>query len=146
MKITVTIKKRTLPQWLLMFLVMFPVLLPSLVMLGLPSAIHYCLDAVWMALCVCGIYRVYAKRSCRVNGVTLWVLLFFVYTFLVYLVVWQSPVYYLWGIRNNFRFYAAFLSAAAFLKEQEAEEYLSLFDSLFCLNFVFRRIIFIYFI
>ena len=66
----------------------------------------------------------------------IWICLFLIYTGLVIIVQFQSPLYYLWGMRNNFRYYAAFLAIAAFLDRRDAENYFNLLDKFFWLNIV----------
>ena len=125
---TITLKKRSQAELLTGILIVMPFWLGTLrEFLGLPSAIQYLLDAVWCLLLA------YMFRS-RHKGplilrVCVW--LFLIYTALVYLVQFQSPLYYLWGIRNNFRFYAAFFAFCLFLNQRDADDYFRLFDKLF---------------
>lgn len=95
--------------------------------LGLPWIIRYLLDIAWCLLLV------YMFLSGRRGDLALgiWVWLFLIYTLCAYLPQWQSPLYYLWGLRNNFRFYAAFFAFAAFLKISDVDAYWKLFDGLF---------------
>lgn len=136
MNTTLRIKRRSLPEWLTIFLVLFPCLSAALIQLaGFPYAISYFTDLVWLLLLALGMLGAGRKNALTVNSIGLWVLLFAVYTLLSYLVQWQSPLYYLWGFRNNFRFYAAFFAVAAHLKIQDAEKCFRLFDCLFYWNF-----------
>ena len=48
----------------------------------------------------------------------------------------QSPFYYLWGFRNNFRGYVLFFAVIYYFDEENAEEALSLFDKMFYINAV----------
>ena len=137
MKVTLRIKKRSLPEWLTIFLVLFPFASATLTQLaGLPSAIDYCLDLAWVLLFTLGAVHTFRKGKLVTNAAGLWVILFVVYTLTVYLMHWQSPLYYLWGLRNNFRFYAAFLAVAAFLRQEDAEKSFRIFDCLFYWNFL----------
>lgn len=95
--------------------------------LGFPRAVLYLSDVSW---CLLLVYMLLSgRRGDLVLGIWIW--LFLIYTLLTYLPQWQSPLYYLWGLRNNFRFYAAFFAFAAFLKPADVEGYWKLFDKLF---------------
>ena len=137
MNTTLRIKRRSLPEWLTIFLVLFPFASATLTQLaGLPSAIDYCLDLAWVLLFTLGAVHTFRKGKLVTNAAGLWVILFVVYTLTAYLMRWQSPLYYLWGLRNNFRFYAAFLAVAAFLRQEDAEKSFRIFDCLFYWNFL----------
>lgn len=133
--ITLTFQSRSQPGRLVHLLLLLPFLFGTLnEFLGLPWAIRYLLDGAW---CILLILMLRFRRSIdwqRLNGLVIWTLLFLIYTFLVYLVQYQSALYYLWGLRNNFRFYVAFFAFAAFLTEKDGEGYLKLLDRLFWLN------------
>ena len=128
---TLKLNRRSQPRWMLWIIVVFPFLFGLLnEVLNLPWAIRYLLDVAW------GLLVVYLVRS-KGKGPSLlvgWILLFGVYTLAVYVVQFQSPSYYLWGFRNNFRFYAVFLSMAAFGHQEDIVDAWNLFDKLFWLN------------
>ena len=136
-KLIIKIKKRSQTSWLIWLLVWLPFLFGTLNdLLKLPWAIRYLLDVAWIVLVYFQI-RSYGFIKQRItNGIATWTVYLLTITFLVYLVQCQSPLYYLWGVRNNFRFYAAFLAFSVFLLPQEAEEYTKLFDILFWINCV----------
>lgn len=103
-------------------------------LLPFPEAIKYLCDVAWLCLAV----LVFMQRRPQCTGIraaTAWVILFLLYTAVVYLIQYQSVFYYLWGFRNNFRFYVMFLAAAMFLREEDAEEAYRIFDKLFWVNF-----------
>lgn len=132
---TLRIKKRSQPGWLMWLIIMLPFFLGTLnELLGLPWAIRYTLDAAWGVLLVLMLYA--QKRLCwkPVQGILGWICFFLVYTAAVYAVEYQSYLYYLWGVRNNFRFYMAFLAVALFLRLRDIEDYLKIFDILFWIN------------
>lgn len=135
MKTTLTIKKRSQPEWLMWVLLVLPMLLGTLnELLRLPWAIRYLVDVAWCMLVVL-MLRFSNRVSLRgTEKQFATVLLFLTATLLVYIVQYQSALYYLWGFRNNFRFYAAFFAFAAFMSRKEADSYLNLFDKLFWLN------------
>ncbi len=131
------IRRRTQPRWLLPLFVLLPLFRAMLTeLLGLPSAIDYVLDLVWVAL---GVYLLCSPETFRRKSTVpflLWIGVFFVYTLVGSLLHFQSPFYYLWGFRNNFRFYVAFFALCTFMDGEDAEAYLDLMDRLFWLNLV----------
>ncbi|MBO5128831.1 MAG: hypothetical protein J6B95_00585 [Oscillospiraceae bacterium] len=134
-KLTITIKKRTQPGWLVWLIIVLPFLLPVLnELLGLPWALRYLLDAAWFALLLLMLCFQRLLDLKAVKGLLGWISLFLLYTAAVYVVEFQSPLYYLWGARNNFRFFIAFLAFALFLTPRDVEDYLKLFDKLFWVN------------
>ena len=135
MKLTVTIKKRSQMWPLLWLLIFLPFGLGMLNdLLGLPYAIRYVMDIAWvLLLMICIGYR----KSFEWTGlkkVTAWTTVFFITTLAVFPVQYQSVLYYLWGMRNLFRFYAAFLAFSVFLKEDEISDTLKWFDILFWID------------
>ena len=134
-KFSIYIKRRTQTGWLLFLIIMMPCFFGFLVdVFRFPNAIKYTLDAVWLCLLVYLIrfYRLLQWR--KVKQLLVWSLAFLGYTLLVYLFRFQSPLYYLWGARNNFRFYVTFFAMALFMDTADAEDYLKKFDVLFWLN------------
>lgn len=134
-KLTVKIKKRSQPGWLCWLLIVLPFLFGTLnMLLGLPWGIRYTLDVAWLLLIVIMV----RFRDClsfkNTRALTAWTGLFLAYTLLVYMVRYQNGLYYLWGVRNHFRFFAAFFAFAAFLSRRDVEGYFRLFDSLFWIN------------
>lgn len=61
---------------------------------------------------------------------------FFLYAFVVYLFQYQSVAYFLWGFRNNFRFFIAFFAFAEYLDEADIESWFAILDVLFWINAV----------
>lgn len=131
--LTVKLKHRTQTDRLLALILIMPFLLALMnEVLGLPWAIRYMVDIAW---CLLLVYMLLSgRRGDQALGV--WVWLFLIYTLFSYLPQWQSPLYYLWGMRNNFRFYAAFFAFAVFMKPEDVDDWLKLFDKLFWVDVV----------
>lgn len=126
---TLRIKRRTQPGWLIWLLIVLPFFLS-----WLPDGAKYLLDAAWAALLIFLLRfrkRLDWPKLGRLPG---WAAAFLLFTLLAYLPQYQSGLYYLWGLRNNFRFYAAFFAFALFLTPGEVEDYWRLLDKLFWLN------------
>jgi len=100
--------------------------------LGLPWSIRYIIDVAW---CLLLVYMFLSGRR-GPQSLAVWIWLFLIYTLFAYLPQCQSPLYYLWGMRNNFRFYAAFFAFAVFMKPEDVDDWLKLFDKLFWVDVV----------
>lgn len=125
------IKKRSQTYILMEILLLFPFSIALLnETLGVPWSVRYILDAAYCSLLV---YMYLSGRRSN-QRLTVWIWLFLTYTMLSYLPQWQSPLYYLWGVRNNFRFYVAFFAFTIFVKISDVESNFSLLDKLFWVN------------
>lgn len=128
-------RRKKLPEWLVLFILVMPFVLPLLTeVLRLPSLLKYTLDIAWIILL--GYMCIHRLRIPNKQAFTLWkvTLLFFVLTFVGFLFHYQSIVYYLWGLRNNIRFFVFFFACIFFLSQQSIENYLTFFDKVFWLN------------
>lgn len=131
------IQKRTLPEYLTYVIFMMPFLLSFLQdTLNLPSFVKYIIDVAWVGafLSLLFVRRAYLKRE--ITPLMTVVTIFFLLTLCVYILNFQSPFYYLWGIRNNFRFYVAFMAFTVFFSIDDIRFCLRLIESLFWINTV----------
>ena len=129
-------KKIPLALGLTYYILLMPFLFGTFTLLNIPSLVRYTVDAAWMGtvlLMACQrklrFRRILLPQICLIS---IWLL----FTLIVYLFRYQSMFYYLWGIRNNVRFYVAFLMFASFLDEENVDGCLKLFDKLFWVNAV----------
>lgn len=130
------IKKRSITQWLTMFIVTMPFFLQALMQFfHIPSLIKYTVDIAWIVVLVSFLFkgRIQLKRGVAPFAVL--IILFFFYCLVVYLFHFQSPFYLLWGTRNNFRGYIAFLAVAILLDYDDIKTLFKLIDVLFVINF-----------
>lgn len=129
------IKKRSFPQWLCLAIFALALCMSFLIdTLNVPSFIKYSVDVMWVVLLF---MMIIGKRIQIKKNVTLFTILVFVwliYVTFVYLFNYQSIFYFLWGIRNNFRFYAVFFAFATFLEEDDVYTSLRFVDVLFWIN------------
>ncbi len=136
----IKIKKRSQPLWLIWFIIVYPFSFGFLNdLIGLPNAVKYLMDISWISLIVLAVMNLNRKRVFIEKSsafVYIYLLAFLLLTFIVYLFNFQSPFYYLWGLRNNFRFYVTFLAFILFLNRDDANGFLKIFDGLFWLNSV----------
>ena len=136
-KLTIKIKKRSQPGWLCWLIIVMPFLFGTLNgLLGLPWSIRYLIDVAWFALLLMMVVYRQKLQWRNTRKIIIWVVLFLIYTAMVYLPQYQNGLFYLWGVRNNFRFYAAFLAFSVFLSSWDIDNYYRLFDRIFWLNVV----------
>lgn len=140
MNLQIRIKKRSQPEWLVWLLVFVPLLFGTLFdFFALPMVFKYVLDITWVMLLIIAAINFY-NRNILINNnhkvLIGWILAFFVFTFLVYIFNYQSVLYYLMGVRNNFRFYFVFISFILFLNAEDIGYYLKVFDAFFWINAV----------
>ncbi len=136
-KYVLRIRKRNLQEWMVLAIALWPFLMHILLSVpGMPGIIRYAADGMLLVFAL----LTFTGRQLRIRKsiypLVLTVLLFAVYTMLVYLVQFQSPFYYLWGVRNNFRGYIAFFIFMELTSEREAKNWFQLLDILFWINFV----------
>lgn len=138
MDLRLRIKKRTQIEWLVWLLVFVPFSFGLLFdFLPLPNLLKYSIDLVWIILTVTVFINVYRQKvvfDSKLKTAFFWIVSFLLMTFLVYVFNYQSALYYLMGVRNNFRFYMAFLAFAVFLEFDEIKSFIKSYDVLFWIN------------
>ncbi|MBP3646772.1 MAG: hypothetical protein J6K55_10155 [Clostridia bacterium] len=130
---------------MLLIISLWPFLTKLLLMIpGIPSAVKYLAD-VFLVLFVLAIFtgrKLQIRRT--IFPPVAMIGIFFLYTLAVYVFRFQSPFYYLWGFRNNFRFYIAFILYAEMLTEEEGLSWFRILDVLFWINLVLSIIQFVF--
>lgn len=132
-KFTIKLTKPNQPQLFIFIIMIMPFLFGLFNLLSIPSYLKYGLDICWIGL----LLSLFINREKFENihkFLFIWVVLFFLYTLLVYILKYQSVLYYLWGFRNNFRFYIVFFGFIVFLRKKDVKFYLSLLDKIFWIN------------
>lgn len=141
----ISIEKKSVPEWITFFILFFPFAFGTLTeVFRLPDFISFLSDAMIIFLCVDVIIRRYLKIDKKIFPLFVAVSVFLVYTLIIYCFNFQSPFYYIWGLRNNFRFYLAFFLFATYTDEASANDYLGLLDVLFWINAVVSLIQFLF--
>lgn len=139
------IKKRSFSEWLILVVLVFPFLFGTLFeIIGLPSFVRFTIDAVLVYFLVLFIYNKSVTVGRHIVPILWMVAIFFTYTLVVYCFNFQSPFYYIWGLRNNFRFYVAFLVFALFITEEYANSIFKVFEFLFWANIIVSLVQFIF--
>lgn len=133
-KMRITIRRKTQAGLLMDLMIVLPFLLPTFIeLLRLPWAVRYLCDILWIFLLVLLLIQrrppAAAERKMRRR-----IIAYFFVTLLASIVQIQSPLYYLWGLRNNFRFYILFLACAYYLNKEDIEAWLKGFDTIFWIN------------
>ena len=131
------IKTQQFLKYLSVFIFVMPFLLSFLLdIVHLPSLIKYTIDVAW----VLGIFLLLFKRRVvfdrKLIPFLLFILGFFLYVFIGYIFNFQSIFYFLWGFRNNFRFYFAFLMFCMVFTNDDVKACFKFLDILFWVNAV----------
>lgn len=128
--------KRNLPRCLSAYILFLPFFFATFIeLLGLPGAVRYSVDVAWCTLILLAIGRGRLRFHRRLVPMALTVGAFLLYSALLLAFRYQSGVWYLWGIRNYFRFYAAFFAFSVCFEERDAERCFQVLEWLFWINF-----------
>lgn len=128
------IKKRVPIQWITMFIVIMPLLLQALLQFFyVPGIVKYSIDLAWIAAMLFMFLTKRIKLK-QVLPFVAFIAAFFCYCLVIYLFNYQSVFYFLWGFRNNFRFYLAFLAIILFLDCDDIKCIFKWIDILFIIN------------
>ncbi|MBE6622771.1 MAG: hypothetical protein E7621_01055 [Ruminococcaceae bacterium] len=129
------IKKRSFPQWLSLGVFIMPFCLSFLMdILKLPSLTKYTIDLMWCLLLTFLFVSKKIRIKKNITPLVVLVVFWLLYVAFVYLFNYQSIFYFLWGIRNNLRFYIAFMAFASFLEEEDVDLAFNFLDLLFWIN------------
>lgn len=123
------VKKRTLPEIITYIIFIMPFFLSFFQeILGLPSFIKYIIDVCWLGILISLLFmkRAYIRKD--ITPAISVVITFFLIAFIVYLFNFQSPFYFLWGLRNNLRFYISFIAFSIFFDEDDLKSCFKFLD------------------
>lgn len=139
--LTIRIPKRTQSEWMCIALILFPFTFGLLIdMLHGPSAIKYAADILWVFLLCTMAYNRFRIFSPEVRKLRNCFIVLLAVSVVGLILNIYSPLYYLWGFRNQFRFFFFFFSCTVFLRRESAENILDLFDVMFYINFAITLI------
>ena len=129
------IEKRPLPCWLIFWIIALPLAWGTIFhLLSLPSLIKYTADICWVVLLCFMVLRRNITVDKKISPLVLTVAAFFLYCLVLYIFNYQSIIYFLWGMRNNFRFYVFFFAITLYLEQRDADKSFQIFDILFWVN------------
>ena len=129
------IRKKTTPEWFVLFTLIMPFFFSLLMeLLGLPSILKYTLDVAWICLLAFILFKRSLHLDAPVRHLIYIIVLFFLMTIIGLVMNYQSILYYLWGLRNNLRFFVFFIACIVFMKSRTAGSVLKLFNLLLWIN------------
>ena len=130
------IKKRSVSEWMLYFVFFYPFLQAALTeWIGVPDIIKFLIDACLIYLLIEMFFHpsIYINKSLMPFFAL--VVIFLFYTLITYFFNFQSPFYYLWGLRNNFRFYVAFFAFVLLVQWDDVKKWFNALEFLYVINF-----------
>ncbi len=129
------IRKRTLTKWLTLFIFIFPFFLSFFMdLFHFPGLTKYTIDVAWVLAFASLLLRKSFTFNRKITPFVVLITLWLIYVTIIHLFQYQSVFYYLWGIRNNFRFYVAFFAFALVLDDEDIGTCFQLTDFLFWVN------------
>lgn len=129
------IKKQPITVWLAYFIFIMPFFLATLQdLLRFPAFVKYTVDVAWVLCTVLVLFKKKLSFDKKLMPFMFLIFGFLLYTLIVYLFNFQSVFYYLWGFRNNFRFYFAFIIFSMLFTEDDANFCIKFMDILFWIN------------
>lgn len=137
MKFVLKIRKRTQNEWVTVAVLSVSMFLLGMIqLLKLSAVIKYIVDIGWVFL----LLSLFLNKEMPINRETALlkrvVDMLFIITLAGAIIACQSPLQYLWGFRNNFRFFVFFFSCVYFLDLRNIDGYLKFLDRLYYLNFL----------
>lgn len=127
-------KDRPIMQWMAFMVAFWSVIFkPVSMMPGMLGYLKYFPDGILLVLLILSLGRKIKLNKSLLLPFGL-VIGFFCYTAFIYLIQYQSVAYFLWGFRNNFRFYIAFFTFVALLDTKDVDQWFRAMDVLFWIN------------
>ena len=124
-------------QWLVIIVAFWSFLLkPVSDLPGVLGYLKYLPDGILLALLLLSLRNRTLVFRKEILPTLLLVVIFFVFCLTVYLFQYQSIAYFLWGFRNNFRFYIAFFVFISCLDDTDVSTWFRTVDILFWINAV----------
>lgn len=131
----IVFRKKTKSEWAILFIFFMPFVMECLTdLLGMPDSIKYTIDVAWIGLLIGMLNKKRHVATAHCKKLLLIAGAFFGLSLIGLLLNYQSILYYLWGIRNNARFFVYFFACLFFINAKSAETYLSFFDKVFWVN------------
>jgi len=129
------IEKRPLPCWLIFWIFALPLAWGTIFnFLSLPAVIKYTADFAWIGLLCVMVVRRKIEVHKKILPLILFAAAFFLYCLILYIINYQSVIYFLWGMRNNFRYYVFFFAVILYFREKDSEKIFKILDILFWIN------------
>lgn len=130
------IKKRSVHEWLILLIFFLPFTFGTFIdFIGLNDSVRFISD-----FCIALVlFFIFLNKSIfidnpQIKKFLIFIGIFILYVFTSYLFNFQSPLYFAWGFRNNFRFYFAFFIYAMLCTEYDAKKMLKSLDIIFWIH------------
>jgi len=128
-------RRKSVPEWLVLFIFVMPFFFFLLMdVFHMPAIIKYSIDIAWLLLLIALFNKKVYSIDQPIKRLAVISSIFFAFTLVGFFLNFQSIFYYLWGFRNNARFFIFFFACIFFLKAQSIEYYLRFLDKLFWIN------------
>ena len=128
-------RRKTKTEWLTLYVFSLPFLFFLLMgILGFPELVKYTIDIAWVCLLFCMLNRRDLYLDRHTGRLAAIIGIFFAISCVGFLSHYQSVWYYLWGIRNNARFFVFFFACIFFLNRKSVEYYVKSLDVIFWIN------------
>ena len=145
-KLIIKIPRRTQSEWACCILLALPFAFGLFIdLLNGPSAIKYITDLLWFFLLCTMAYNRFQIFTPEIRNLRYCFIALMVVSGLGLILNMYSLLYYFWGFRNQFRFFFFFFSCTVFLRKDNVEEILDMFDAMFYLNFVLTLVQYFFF-
>lgn len=108
--------------------------------LKIPGALVYTIDIALIFALIIGRRKLSKPFQGSTKFFAYFTLVYFLVEFLLYLPNLQSPLYFLFGTRNLFRFYVFFLFSVYVFSEKDVEKFYSKLDVIFYINTAFMLV------
>lgn len=133
----IRIKKKSPVEWIFTIIVSLFMFSQGLINLfHFPGMISYFIDLLLLVLVFLNLKKSFGRTKNQ-KILLSFIVIFFVYVTITYFFHFQSILFYLWGLRNTFRYYLFFILCILFLKENSVDDYCSFFEKLIYVNLFF---------
>ena len=139
MDIVLRVKKRRQNEWPIYFILVLTLFYGVIDLIDI-SAIKYTLDIAWIFLLLTLITNRFRLPNDESKGLFGCIVAFLGATLIGFALNSWNLMYYLWGFRNNFRFFVFFLACIKFIDARNIDDYLQLMNKAFYLHFVVAMI------
>lgn len=128
-------RRKTKSEWAVLFILIMPFLFPLLTdIFRFPDFFTYSLDIVWVGLLVSMLNKKRQFITSSTKKLLIICSVFFAFSLIGFLFNYQSILYFVWGLRNNIRFFVYFFACIFFIRAESLKYYLSFIDIVFWIN------------
>lgn len=118
--------------WFQLVFVLF--VLFGITAMDVPNQIIYFMDIVTFVIGLLSVKRTMELKFSQAKGIVWYIGALVLYTFIVFIIRHQSLLYYMWGLRNTFRFFVFFLVCVCWIETKDIKDILKIFEIFVYLN------------